>query len=940
MTRNKQIRAVLLAALMVFSVFAGTVALSGSAAADASDISLNGTTAGTAVTVEKSASGSTTVSASVTDGATDDGANVYVWVDINNNGVLNTGEPNASATSSDGSTVDVGDIDVSDVSDGTYDVNAIEADSLAAANSADPSSDTEIDNGLTVQTAEGPEIFSATHFTSTDNGDVLELSFSEEVDLSGATFTVYQDETDVTSTVVDSAGVIENNANGQVLIQTTDIYTGDIEVKIEGVTDTSGNALDEGLDSDGNITVDVATVTVDTSNADSTTNAYQGENVVLTNGDVDTNIQIESDESQDGDEGFFRAGSTGSSSEVFVFNTTTRQTERYNVSIAGTAAGKVQVRDLGLDVTVDDLNVTDEEVIEGTVSANAGGRDIEVRVIDEDDDEVETDNLPISATTNGQGEYDFEIDVQEEDLDGGDYTLEVVDQASGVTVVSDTVTVREAEEGQTNFAENVVTDQRGDVVAIPVTLDSTDFATVTIGTADQGYTANVTVEDGNDDGEVIVLFDTSKSTLSGDSSTTVNQVFDVDDSDDDVVTVTEDSASSSGVTQATSDLIDAGDYDLEVTAGKDSSANAENVATLVLEEGGVESVNVWTLPQSESVGDIDDVTEAIEDGNLTQTDSVAFGDKVVLQITAGGLEGTLDAQGDETITQKFFNGSYEDQVYVLTVNQTAPGPNRDPKILNLSGDSTTSVLADSDNDTYFVVFDSEDVTAVRDENDNGIVDDEDTTSAAPEDDDAWDVNFTMKEDTLNDAVALVDDDSSAQTAYENVEGEHDTDADPINVTNAEDQVISGTSTTAPGTEITVRIRSAGDTQPRFLKTATVFVSENGTWDASFDFSEQNLGDTFTVDVEGGAADDVEDIDGNVVESVGEEETTTEETTEETTTEETTEETTTEATTTEEETTTEAQTTEETATESQTPGFGVIVALVALVAAALLAIRRD
>ncbi|KAB1185679.1 MULTISPECIES: surface glycoprotein, partial [Haloferax] len=107
---------------MVFSVFAGTVALSGSAAADASDISLNGTTAGTAVTVEKSASGSTTVSASVTDGATDDGANVYVWVDINNNGVLNTGEPNASATSSDGSTVDVGDIDVSDVSDGTYDV--------------------------------------------------------------------------------------------------------------------------------------------------------------------------------------------------------------------------------------------------------------------------------------------------------------------------------------------------------------------------------------------------------------------------------------------------------------------------------------------------------------------------------------------------------------------------------------------------------------------------------------------------------------------------------------------------------------------------------------------------------------------------------------------------------------------------------------------------
>ncbi|WP_241768059.1 BGTF surface domain-containing protein [Haloferax sp. ATB1] len=191
----------------------------------------------------------------------------------------------------------------------------------------------------------------------------------------------------------------------------------------------------------------------------------------------------------------------------------------------------------------------------------------------------------------------------------------------------------------------------------------------------------------------------------------------------------------------------------------------------------------------------------------------------------------------------------------------------------------------------------------------------------------------VEEDDVS-GLALVDEDSAATDSYEHLEAEH-TLADPINVTNAADQMISGSSNVAPGTELTLRVESDGDTQPRFLKTATVYVQADGSLSGSFDFSEQSVGDTFTVTARGGVAPN-EEVDGNVVESMDTDTTTATDTT---TTADTT--TTTTTTTTEATTTTAATTTAETTTtSSQTPGFGVVVALVALVAAALLAVRRD
>ncbi|MFC6737144.1 BGTF surface domain-containing protein, partial [Halolamina salina] len=140
--------------------------------------------------------------------------------------------------------------------------------------------------------------------------------------------------------------------------------------------------------------------------------------------------------------------------------------------------------------------------------------------------------------------------------------------------------------------------------------------------------------------------------------------------------------------------------------------------------------------------------------------------------------------------------------------------------------------------------------------------------------------------------------------------------------------------------LTIRVRSTSDVSPGFFNTDTVTVQSDGTFSGSFDFSEQSAGDTFDVTVRKGGTQ-VASADGEVVESVSEETPTATATEQPDTETETATATATEAPDTETEapdTETEEPDTETTTT--TTPGFGVAVALVALLAAALLAGRRE
>ncbi|WP_396610263.1 ArtA-dependent S-layer glycoprotein [Haloferax sp. S1W] len=864
MTRNKQIRAVLLAALMVFSVFAGSIAFTGTAVADAEGVTLASSS------VEAGPSASVGVSSvAESDGTANE---YYVWVDADDDGEYDTSEP---LVSSSDPTSFSSDLDLSDVSAGTYNVSAL--NSSATSLSGGETADVNVSDALTVTAAEKPSLLSAIHYQNgTSSSDAeIELAFSENVNVN-----------DVNVTDGDSSLVSDTSTSdkGRIVYTLSDVNTSDLEVEYN-VTDAAGNQVTG--------TEDVTFAPVYVSGTNNNT-AYKGSTVAVVSNNTSEDVEVDA---VDDDNNYVFDGSTGTNSKVFLFNTEDRELGSYEFTFDGQTAS-VDVRDLGLDVSVDDLNITDADALEGTVTANADGRTVDVVALDEDGDEAASQTV----TLDGQGEASFDLGTQ----DSGNYTVEVTDTFSGVSVESDTVVVSKAKDSTSNFDTSVVTEQVGDIAEITVTLEGTDTADVMIGGDDLGYTANVTVEDGNDDGEVVLLFNTY------DPDNTAS--FDVDDSDDEV-TIT-----SSDITTdiAAGDLLDAGDYDLEVSTGGD----ADNVGTLVLEERSTDSQTIWTAPTGSDLAESSDVYDAIDNGNLTESDAVANGDIVVHQVSATGLEGAFDASDFDSLTGTQFN---------VSVEQTNPGPNRDPKVLGINSSSAT-VIADGENDTYFIVYDLDDVSASRTDFYSTSAD-----QLSVEDDDAFNATFHVLEDgDLTDA----EDGESTSAEFDVSEPTLDLNKDEFGVEAAADQTLSGTASVAPGTALTVRVKSDGDTQPRFLKTSTAYVQADGTFSSTFDFSEQNVNDTFevTVSVDKGTAEDAT-ADG-VVGAASEETTTVEETTtaEETTTEEPTETTT--AAPTEEPTETATEEPAEETTESSTPGFGIAVALVALVAAALLAVRRD
>lgn len=125
----------------------------------------------------------------------------------------------------------------------------------------------------------------------------------------------------------------------------------------------------------------------------------------------------------------------------------------------------------------------------------------------------------------------------------------------------------------------------------------------------------------------------------------------------------------------------------------------------------------------------------------------------------------------------------------------------------------------------------------------------------------------------------------------------------VRVHAVEDATIEGSADLSAGTTVSVRIQSAGDTSPRFFRTADATVGENGTFTAEFDLADLAPGDTFSVTVVSGNST-VAEAEGTVVAAD------------------------------------EPVTPTATATETTGPGFGPVAAVSALAAAVAAARRRS
>lgn len=70
----------------------------------------------------------------------------------------------------------------------------------------------------------------------------------------------------------------------------------------------------------------------------------------------------------------------------------------------------------------------------------------------------------------------------------------------------------------------------------------------------------------------------------------------------------------------------------------------------------------------------------------------------------------------------------------------------------------------------------------------------------------------------------------------------------VRVHGTADATVGGNTTLDTGRELTVRIRSTAETNPRFFKSNTTTVEQDGRFAVEFDLSDYSAGDTFTVAV--------------------------------------------------------------------------------------------
>ncbi|OYR54891.1 hypothetical protein DJ73_03880 [Halorubrum sp. Ea1] len=489
------------------------------------------------------------------------------------------------------------------------------------------------------------------------------------------------------------------------------------------------------------------------------------------------------------------------------------------------------------DVAIDDNADDDEIIVEGFR-----------------DDEIIAN---FSNTSIDSGDYEFDLEVKD---------TEATDTAS-VTVQEEDVTA--------NFNESITTAAAGDVVEVTVELEDTDEAYIGIGDGEVGFFDVVRVEDDDDDDEA--TFQINTRTLGTAQSDDAYQSGDdiVERNPDEASYEDEDDGSFDGLQDFRANGLEVatllrpaqpGEYEMVATADGEFAINEDDeltvdneldLATLDLVEPTIDGVTVHTAPAGDS-DEADDVEALLED--VTPSETVAIDDRMVIQVEADGVEGfvaentsaDLDSlnegvsgEGLQNLIDNDFEGVNFD---VESVSATA---NQEGAELDFS--DTTVYFADGQ---FFVVVDtSEDDAGFSQSIEDGdefdvtyeYVTDEDDRYEFGTGDDQYDVGDT--EDAF--PYFSADESASAEASFtlEDRDATFDnTNADgDVEIANSEEAAITGTTNVAPGTEVSVRVRSASGVSPGFILTDDdAEVSEDGSFEATIDTTEGEVGDDATV----------------------------------------------------------------------------------------------
>ncbi|WP_276260459.1 DUF7282 domain-containing protein [Haloglomus litoreum] len=426
----------------------------------------------------------------------------------------------------------------------------------------------------------------------------------------------------------------------------------------------------------------------------------------------------------------------------------------------------------------------------GTIS----GDDENVTVqVDSTDDNIDV-SVPSSFDT---GEYDFQFNVR-------DTTASDTDSVEIVTEADTTAT----------FEQNSYVEDRGDEVTISLELSNTESTTVRIGSDEVNYVSNVRVRDSDDDGDVSFTMNTFRA---GQASFSESSAF---SSEDDTVSFAR------RQTDGLESPLEATDYDL--TALVDN--NEVDVAVLDLRERSQSGISIYTAPSR--LSSTADAGSAYSDANdvrdaATQRRVIADGNHFILQINASGLGGYVEDIDDFEDTK---DGEDATQNVALYLEDAEAGPNADaPNFTIANGE----VYPDGDNDTYYVVFDPDSYGDDFEDGERYRL-----TFTVPESNPYIGNDNANRDESVsfNKTFRLDEREATFDTGDNSV----------VTVEAASGETISGTTNVAPGTEFDIRAKATG--QGAFLLTQPTEVAKNGSFSAEFDFSNVSENTSFTLTI--------------------------------------------------------------------------------------------
>lgn len=247
-----------------------------------------------------------------------------------------------------------------------------------------------------------------------------------------------------------------------------------------------------------------------------------------------------------------------------------------------------------------------------------------------------TSNISFSSLE--KGEYSFDISVTDTNATANT-SFEVFEPGDESSV----------------FKEANYTVSGGDNANIQLNLTLTNNVTVTIGDESQGYEAEISALDSDNDGDVSFDFSTF---LAGQA--------------DEVVSSDGDTASLE--TQTTfnnsSERIDTGMYNLTVSIYQNGTQTQTDSGQIEVQEPELRGVETYKIPRTEMDIDYNYLTER------TPSSTIASGDKLVLEFNATGLYSVLDTYELDSATNLSVNSTLDQDLGMLvriqgdSVNET------------------------------------------------------------------------------------------------------------------------------------------------------------------------------------------------------------------------------------------------------------------------------